>query len=62
VGITFKVKNLDDAEAWLNKKLIRTSRPRAGIVAARPEDCYGAPYFFTTDTIPNDPFQKETDG
>ena len=57
-GITLKVRNLDDAEAWLNKKGIRTSRPRAGLLAADPDDCHGAPYFFTTDRIPNDPFEK----
>jgi hypothetical protein len=56
-GITLKVNDLDEAEAWLRKKKIRTSRPRKGLLAAEPEDCYGAPYFFTTDTIPNDPFE-----
>jgi 4-hydroxyphenylpyruvate dioxygenase-like putative hemolysin len=57
-GITFKVNDLDAAEGWLNKKGVKTSRPRAGVVAADPEDCHGAPYFFTTDSIPNDPFEK----
>jgi len=57
-GITFKVNDLDCAEQWLNQKGIRTSRPRAGVVAADPDDCHGAPYFFTTDRIPNDPFDN----
>ncbi len=57
-GITFKVNDLDCAEGWLQKKNIRTSRPRDGVLAADPEDCFGAPYFFTTDNIPNDPFQN----
>ena len=24
---------------------------------ADPADCFGAPYFFTTDVVPNDPFE-----
>jgi catechol 2,3-dioxygenase-like lactoylglutathione lyase family enzyme len=55
-GITFKVNDLGAAEAWLTKKGIGTSRPREGLLAADPADTFGAPYFFTTDTIPNDPF------
>jgi catechol 2,3-dioxygenase-like lactoylglutathione lyase family enzyme len=56
-GITFKVLDLDCAEEWLQKKGIKTTRPRAGVVAADPSDCHGAPYFFTTDKIPNDPLE-----
>jgi catechol 2,3-dioxygenase-like lactoylglutathione lyase family enzyme len=55
-GITFKVRDLGSVENWLEKKNIRTSRPNPTVVAADPEDTYGAPYFFTTDEIPNDPF------
>ena len=55
-GITFKVTDLDAAEVWLQKKSIATSRPRPGLLAADPADCFGAPYFFTTDTVENDPF------
>ncbi len=55
-GITMKVADLDSAEAWLAKKNIRTSRLRPDLVAADPEDCFGAPYFFTTEVIPGDPF------
>jgi hypothetical protein len=57
-GITFNVRDLDSVEAWLDKKNIGSSRLRPGLVAADPEDCYGAPYFFTTDRIPNDPFDQ----
>jgi hypothetical protein len=55
-GITFKVNDLDAAESWLRGKSIRTSRPRDGMLAADPADCFGVPYFFSTDSIPNDPF------
>jgi catechol 2,3-dioxygenase-like lactoylglutathione lyase family enzyme len=54
-GITFSVRDLDSAEAWLDKKSIRTSRPRDGLLAADPEDCFGAAYFFTTDALPEVP-------
>jgi 4-hydroxyphenylpyruvate dioxygenase-like putative hemolysin len=50
-GITFSVRDLDSAQAWLDKKSIRTTRPRPGLLAANPDDCFGAPYFFTTDTL-----------
>jgi hypothetical protein len=49
------VRDLDSAEAWLDKKNIRTTRPRDGLLAANPDDCFGAPYFFTTDTVPTAP-------
>jgi hypothetical protein len=51
-GITFSVRDLDSAQAWLEKKDIRTTRPREGMLAANPDDCFGAPYFFTTDAVP----------
>jgi catechol 2,3-dioxygenase-like lactoylglutathione lyase family enzyme len=54
-GITFSVRDLDSAQAWLDKKNIRTTRPRPGLLAADPADCFGAPYFFTTDTLPQAP-------
>ncbi|MGW0590583.1 hypothetical protein [Streptosporangium sp. NPDC002607] len=57
-GITFRVVDLDSAESWLNRKGIRTNRIRPTMLAANPEDCYGAPYFFTTETIENDPFES----
>jgi hypothetical protein len=55
-AITFQVADLDSAESWLNKKKIRTTRPTSTTLAANPDDTWGAPYFFTTDSIPNDPF------
>jgi hypothetical protein len=55
-GITFKVHDLDAVEAWLDKKSVRTTRTGPTTVAADPEDTFNAPYFFTTDAIPNDPF------
>ncbi len=48
------MRDLDSAEAWLDSKSIRTCRPD-GMLAADPEDCFGAPYFFTTDTLPDEP-------
>jgi Glyoxalase/Bleomycin resistance protein/Dioxygenase superfamily len=55
-GITFEVDDLDAAQEWLRRKKIGASRPRPGLLAADPADCFGAPYFFTTDAVPNDPF------
>ena len=54
-GITFSVRDLDSAGAWLEKKNIRSTRPRDGLLAANPDDCFGAPYFFTTDPVPTAP-------
>lgn len=54
-GITFSVRDLDSAQAWLEKKDIRATRPRDGLLAADPDDCFGAPYFFTTDAVPAAP-------
>jgi hypothetical protein len=56
-GITFEVNDLDAAQEWLGRKKIGASRPRPGLLAANPADCFGAPYFFTTDAVPNDPFE-----
>lgn len=56
-SITFRVNDLDSAEAWLNSKNIKTSRPRPGLLAADPADTFDAPYFFTTDVLENDPFE-----
>jgi catechol 2,3-dioxygenase-like lactoylglutathione lyase family enzyme len=57
-SITFRVNSLDSAEAWLNGKDIKTSRTRPGLLAADPEDTFGAPYFFTTDVLEDDPFEQ----
>jgi hypothetical protein len=56
-SITFRVRDLDSAEAWLAKNDVRSSRLRPGLLAADPEDTFGAPYFFTTELTPNDPFE-----
>jgi hypothetical protein len=57
-SVTMCVEDLDAAEAWLTKKGIRTSRPGAQLLAADPDDTFGAPFFFTTADIPNDPFVR----
>src|SRR5260370_32063892 len=54
-GITFKVLDLDCAEQWLNKKAIKTSRPRAGVVAADPDDCHRAPISSPPTASPTTP-------
>jgi hypothetical protein len=56
-SITFRVDSLDSAESWLNSKGVKTSRPRAGLLAADPADTFNAPYFFTTDVLELDPFE-----
>jgi len=35
-------------DRWAGLLLIRD-----GLLAADPDDCFGAPYFFTTDTVPS---------
>ncbi|MGX7680152.1 VOC family protein [Jatrophihabitans sp. DSM 45814] len=55
-SLTFQVNDLDSVENWLAKKNIRTTRLSDQVVAANPEDTFGAPYFFSTASIPNDPF------
>jgi hypothetical protein len=57
-SVTFKVVDLDSAEEWLNRKGVKTSRLRPGLLAADPADTFGAPYFFTPETVPNDPFES----
>jgi hypothetical protein len=57
-GITMRVRDLDSAEAWLARNSVKTTRPRPGLLVADPEDCHGAPYFFTNEDIPNDPFEE----
>jgi catechol 2,3-dioxygenase-like lactoylglutathione lyase family enzyme len=56
-SFSFRVNDLDSAEAWLNLKGVKTSRPRAGLLAADPADTFNAPFFFTTDIIEGDPFE-----
>lgn len=52
---TMKVVDLDRAEAHLNAKGVRTTRPAAEMLVADPADTHGAPWAFTTRTIPDDP-------
>lgn len=56
-SITFKIRDIDSAEQWLNAKGIRTNRLRPGLLAAEPADVFDAPYFFTTEVVPGDPFE-----
>jgi hypothetical protein len=55
-SITFRVHDLDSVEAWLDKHEVGTTRLSADLVAADPTHTFGAPYFFSTAEIPNDPF------
>jgi hypothetical protein len=55
-AIAFRVADLDSAERWLKENRIGTRRPTPTSLAADPADTWGAPYFFTTDVIPDDPF------
>jgi hypothetical protein len=57
-SITFRVNDLDSAETWLNSKGVRTSRPAQGVLAADPADTFDAPYFFTTNVLESDPFER----
>lgn len=57
-SVTLRVRDLDSAEAWLAKHAVRTDRLRDDLLAASPEDCHGAPYFFTTANVPGDPFES----
>jgi hypothetical protein len=57
-SITFRVRDLDSAEAWLNSKGIKTSRTGPGMLAADPLDTFGAPYFFTADVREADPSEQ----
>jgi hypothetical protein len=57
-SLRWQVKSLDSAEAWLNKQGVRTTRPRANLIACNVEDTLNAPMFFTDEEIPGDPFSK----
>ncbi len=56
-SVTFRVRDLDSAQAWLNSKGIKTFRPRADLLAADPADTFNAPYFFTTAVLTGDPLE-----
>ncbi|SEO41141.1 VOC family protein [Trujillonella endophytica] len=55
-GVTFQVRDLDAAQAWLVAKGIRTERLSAGLLSADPDDTFHMPLFFTTERIGGDPF------
>jgi catechol 2,3-dioxygenase-like lactoylglutathione lyase family enzyme len=55
-GITFRVADLDRAEAHLHAHGVSTTRPQPDVVNAAAEDCFGAAYAFTTREVPGDPF------
>lgn len=55
-SVTFRVHDLAAVEKWLAAKSIRTTRLDDGLLAAEPADTYLAPYFFTTEDVPDDPF------
>jgi hypothetical protein len=57
-SITFKIRDIDSAEQWLNSKGVKTTRLRPGLLAADPADTFGAPHFFTTESVPGDPFEQ----
>jgi catechol 2,3-dioxygenase-like lactoylglutathione lyase family enzyme len=57
-SVTFRIEDIDSAERWLNSKGVRTRRLRSGLLAADPADTFGAPYFFTTESVPGDPFEN----
>jgi len=53
---TMQVRDVSAAEEWLTKKGVGAKRLTSELLAADPADTFGAPYFFSTATIPNDPF------
>lgn len=57
-SLTWKIRDIDSAEKWLNSKGVRTTRPRANLLATNPEDSLDAPLFFTTEVLPGDPFES----
>jgi hypothetical protein len=56
-SITLNVRDLDSARAWLTRHGIATELLRPSLLAANPADCFGAPYFFTTEQVPSDPLE-----
>ena len=56
-SLTWKIRDIDSAEKWLNSKGVRTTRPRPDLLATNPEDSLDAPLFFTTEVLPGDPFE-----
>ncbi|MEU9269082.1 VOC family protein [Streptomyces sp. NPDC048251] len=55
-GFRFLVRDVDSAEAWLNRNDVRTTRIREGLVVTNEEDSFGAPIFLGSEEIEGDPF------
>jgi hypothetical protein len=55
-SVTFRVEDLDAAEAWLVAKGIGVDRLSAGLLSADPRDTFEMPLFFTTEDVDGDPF------
>ena len=53
-SLHFKVADLDAAEAWLNKKDVRTARLRDEVLVTNVDDTFGAPLFFSTEAVEAD--------
>ncbi|MFE6820893.1 VOC family protein [Streptomyces sp. NPDC057690] len=58
-GLRFLVRDVDSAEAWLDKHDVRTTRLRADLIVTNAEDCFGAPVFLGSTEIDGDPFTVE---
>lgn len=54
-GLTFKVRDLGDAEAHLERKGVKFSHSDSTTLISDPETTHGAVMGFTTEVIPNDP-------
>ncbi|MGY1742612.1 MULTISPECIES: VOC family protein [unclassified Blastococcus] len=50
-SVTFRVRDLAAAEAWLTAKGVGAERLSEGLLAADPDDTFGMPLFFTTDPV-----------
>jgi Glyoxalase/Bleomycin resistance protein/Dioxygenase superfamily len=55
-SLRFAVSDLQSAQSWLNKHDVRTTVIRDGLLVTDPDDCFGAPIFFSTEPIAGDPF------
>ncbi len=55
-SVTFRVRDLDSAERWLAEKKVGTTRLSESLLVTDPADTLGAPYCFTVEDLPGDPF------
>ncbi|MBW8827341.1 MAG: VOC family protein [Acidobacteria bacterium] len=56
-GVTFKVKDVDQAGRHLTSKGVRSRLLTHAVLAAEPDDCHGGTFFFASETVPGDPFE-----